>query len=170
MVTGQCGILVVVDTFDDADVAGLVMAVARRIRRTRMERLAPYGLSPHQAGAFLAIARHRHHHGEQELRLSDLARRLRIAPRSTTEVVDALCERGLIQREPSATDRRATSLVLTAEGEQMLAEVGRANPGAEVFAALSAPERADLAELLGKALGPDHAHRAGRGDPAETTS
>src|SRR5699024_10014861 len=113
VVTGQCGILVAVDTFDDT--ARLLMDVERRIRR----------------------ARHRHRHECAELRLSDLARRLRIAPRSATEVVDALCERGLVEREPSSTDRRATSLVLTAKGRGILTDVNNASPATEVFAPLS---------------------------------
>lgn len=153
MVTGQCGILVAVDTFDDA--ARLVMAVARRIRRARTQALAPYGLTPHQAAAFLTIARHHHHHGCEELRLSELARRLRIAPRSATEVVDALCERDLVEREPSSTDRRATSLVLTGKGNDILADVNNASPATEVFAPLSPPERATLEELLTKVLDAD---------------
>jgi len=153
VVTGQCGILVAVDTFDDA--ARLVMAVARRIRHARTRALAPYGLTPHQAAAFLAIARHRHHHECAELRLSDLARRLRIAPRSATEVVDALCERGLVEREPSSTDRRATSLVLTAKGRGILTDVNNASPATEVFAPLSPAERATLEELLTRVLDAD---------------
>lgn len=138
------------NTIDDA--ARQIMQLARRIRRARTEALAPYGLSPHQAGAFVAIARHQHHHPDEELRLSDLAHRLRIAPRSATEVVDALCERGLVRREPSATDRRATSLVLTPVGKDLLADVRAANPATEVFAALTDAERNQLGTLLQKIL------------------
>lgn len=129
------------------------MNTARRIRRARTESLSPYGLTPHQAGAFLAIARHRHHHPGQEMRLADLARFLRIAPRSATDVVDALAEQGLVAREPSSTDRRATSLVLTEAGTALLADVKGANPATEVFDALSESERATLATLLEKVLG-----------------
>ena len=138
------------DTPDD--MARQVMQLARRIRHARTEALAPYGLSPHQAGAFVAIARHQHLHPDEELHLSRLAHRLRIAPRSATEVVDALCERGLVRREPSATDRRATSLVLTPAGQDLLADVRAASPVAEVFAALTDAERARLGTLLQKIL------------------
>lgn len=128
------------------------MQLARRVRRARTRALAPYGLSPHQAGAFIAVARYQRRHPGEELRLSDLARRLRIAPRSATEVADALCERGLVRREPSATDRRATSLVLTPAGQGLLANVRAANPATEVFAALTAAERTQLGALLKKIL------------------
>lgn len=128
------------------------MQVARRVRRVRTKALAPYGLTPHQAGAFIAIAQRRHRFSDEEFRLSDLARKMRIAPRSATEVVDALCERGFVQREPSATDRRATSLVLTQAGQELLADVRHANPVTEVFAALSDAEHATLGSLLHKIL------------------
>ena len=138
------------DTLDE--MTRQVMQLARRIRRARTEALAPYGLSPHQAGAFVAIARYQQRHPNEEFRLSDLARRLRIAPRSATEVVDALCERQLVRREPSATDRRATSLVLTPAGQDLLADVRAASPATEVFAALTDAERAQLGSLLQKIL------------------
>lgn len=140
----------IMETLDD--ITRQVMQLARRIRRARTKALAPYGLTPHQAGAFVAIARHQRRAPDEEMRLSDLARRLRIAPRSTTEVVDALCERELVQREPSATDRRATSLVLTAAGQALLADVRAANPATEVFAALTDAERERLGALLRKIL------------------
>ena len=42
------------------------------------------------------------------MRPSVLAERLHIAARSATEVVDALEERGLVERGPDPDDRRAT--------------------------------------------------------------
>ena len=152
MVTGQCAILVFVDTSDD--IARLVVQAARRVRGARARALAPYGLTPHQAAAFLTIARHTQHQSDAELRLSDLARRMRIAPRSATEVVDALCARDLVRREPSSTDRRATSLLLTPTGRDLLADVSTANPATEVFSALTNAEREHLTQLLAKVL--DH--------------
>lgn len=142
--------LVIVDSSDS--LTRQVMHTARLLRKARREALAPYGLAPHQAGAFLAIARHTRHHPEAELRLSGLARYLRIAPRSATEVVDALCHRGLIQRRPSPTDRRATSLILTQAGEDLLDDVRQANPADDVFSPLTDSEQRTLAQLLAKVL------------------
>lgn len=159
MGTGQCATLVCVDT--GSDVTRLVTETARRIRRARMDSLAPYGLTPHQAGAFLVIGHQRAGHDRSdpdrgdpggELRVSDLARRLRIAPRSATEVVDALCASALVAREPSTTDRRATSLVLTARGQGLIDDVRRASPATSVFAALTEGERETLGTLLRKVL------------------
>lgn len=156
------------------DLAGLVMMTARRMRRARMEALRPYGLTPQQAGAFLIVARHSRHdphagagggraagatnHGAagqieapRELRLSDLAQRLRIAPRSVTEVVDALCEKDLVQRRPSPTDRRATIVVLTDAGERLHTELAARRPGAtDLFAPLTTAEQEQLRALLSR--------------------
>lgn len=84
------------------------------------------------------------------MRLRELSEHLRIAPRSTTEVVDGLQERGLVQRRPDPADRRATLITLTEQG----AEVGMAiqaarDAGAErFFGTLSAADHADLARIL----------------------
>src|SRR5438132_4163295 len=56
---------------------------------------------------------------------SELSDQLHIAPRSTTEVVDSLESRGLIQRRPDPADRRATLVELTEHGASLL-EVIRA--------------------------------------------
>ncbi len=153
VVTCQFARLVAVDT--SSDLPRLIMRLSRRIRRARAEAFSPYGLSPHQAGAFLAISRHGHHRPEEELRIADLARHLRIAPRSATEVVDALCARGLIARESSATDRRATSLVVTDAGKALHHDVRAASPTPELFAQLTPEEQETLQRLLEKLLDED---------------
>ncbi len=91
-----------------------------------------------------------------------MAERLRIAPRSATEVIDALEERGLVERGPDETDRRATCVSLTGPGREVLAEVNsaRGSAGSQHFAVLTDTERATLAELLAKldARPTEHAH------------
>ena len=57
------------------------------------------------------------------MRPSVLADHLRIAPRSATEVVDALEERGWVQRSPDPTDRRATTSTLTGAGRELVAAI-----------------------------------------------
>ncbi|HXF03580.1 MAG TPA: MarR family transcriptional regulator [Arthrobacter sp.] len=108
--------------------------------------MAPLGVAPSQARALRMLR----HHGS--LRLGELSERLRIAPRSATDIVDGLQERGWCAREPDPTDRRATVVVLTEAGR----EIGQAirkiqvNHAEEYFAALSAAERSELSSLLGK--------------------
>ncbi|MGY1781644.1 MarR family winged helix-turn-helix transcriptional regulator [Geodermatophilus sp. SYSU D01036] len=129
---------------EGAELGELVMRAARTQRRRWRDVLAPWALSPHQARALRVV-------GLQEgVRLSDLAEALHIAPRSATEVADALQERGLLERTPDPTDRRAVLLRATAEGRRVQAEVDAARRAdtRELFARLSAAERAELARLL----------------------
>ena len=75
-----------------------------------------------------------------------------LAPRSTTEVADALESRGLIQRRPDPVDRRATLVELTGHGASVLEAIRAARgTGAErVFGRLSQTDRAHLARILRK--------------------
>jgi DNA-binding MarR family transcriptional regulator len=86
------------------------------------------------------------------MRLSDLAELLRIAARSTTEVVDSLEDKGLLARQPDPHDRRATLVALTEPGIA-LGEAIRSSRGTEaerVFDRLSTTDRAHLARILKK--------------------
>ncbi len=109
-----------------------------------MAAFAPWDITPGQARA-LAVLSH-----QESVRLSDLADRLRIAPRSTTEVVDGLQERGLVERRPDPTDRRATLIALTEEGGKV-AEAIRLARQAEAeafFGTLSPADRAHLTRIV----------------------
>jgi DNA-binding MarR family transcriptional regulator len=84
--------------------------------------------------------------------LSELSDRLRIAPRTATEFVDALQARDLVRRRPDPADRRATLVEVTDHGAGILAEI-RATRGTEagrVFGRLSPADRAELARILSK--------------------
>ncbi|GEM_PF-332881 len=130
-----------------------LMTVTRGLRRGWAESIAHTGLAPHQARALRVIA------AEGRLRPSELAEGLRVTPRSVTEVVDALIERGLVNREPDPTDRRAMVLSLTSSGEELAAEIRacRSAHTESVFGTLSTKDRATLLALLDR-LG---AHLAG---------
>ena len=81
-----------------------------------------------------------------------LAQTLVMPPSNVTVLVDRLVERGLMQRERSATDGRAMNLRLTAKGAELARRVQRVSQTMEasLLASLSAGERAMLAELLHK--------------------
>ena len=134
-----------------ADPAELLMRAARTLRRRSAEALAPWELSPHHVRALRVVCAGA---GGGETRLSDVAAALRIAPRSATEVVDVLEARGLVERSPSALDRRAVVVRPTAEGERVRAAVERhrAEQSASFLGALTPEERDTLAELLRKVL------------------
>ena len=86
----------------------------------------------------------------QALRLSELSDHLHIAPRSTTDVVDGLQQRGLIQRSPDPHDRRAMLVSLTDQGRRagIAIRAARDADAERFFAALSDADRKELARIL----------------------
>ena len=119
-------------------------AVARRLRQVNREALAPWEITPSQFRALGTLVR------DGTMRLSDLSERLRIAPRSTTEVVDALQDRGLVERLPDPHDRRATLVRLTEHGADLARSLRstRAAEAAGFFARLTDADRTELARIL----------------------
>ncbi|WP_114907318.1 MarR family winged helix-turn-helix transcriptional regulator [Ornithinimicrobium murale] len=135
----------------------LIQHLARHLRRGSAVETAPWGLSPHQARALGVIARtegrrRRSPEGDQGrgLRLGALAEWLHIAPRSATEVVDALEELGLALRAPDPADRRAVLVGLTDRGRQVAHEIRAARRAQTetILDELSAQDRAQLRASL----------------------
>ena len=90
------------------------------------------------------------------LRLKDVAQRLRIAPRSATEVIDQLEKKELVVRAHDPLDRRATLVQLSPTGFELSAQVrtARRSHTEEYFGRLTAADRAELARILTQ-LGPE---------------
>ena len=127
----------------------LLMAVARRVRRAHVDALADWQVTPSQARALRVLAR------ADGMRPSVLADELQIAPRSASEVADALEERGWLVRRPDPTDRRATVLTLTGSGQDLVGAIEdvrrRASEG--VLDVLTPAQRRTLHDILGTVLG-----------------
>jgi DNA-binding MarR family transcriptional regulator len=121
-------------------------SVARRLRETSQEALAPWDITPSQLRALHVLARH------GVMRLSALSDHLRIAARSATEVADALETRGLVERRPDPDDRRATLVELTGHGTSVLDAIRAVSGTAaeRAFDRLSQADRAHLARILRK--------------------
>ncbi|MEV0901464.1 MarR family winged helix-turn-helix transcriptional regulator [Actinoplanes sp. NPDC049802] len=119
-------------------------AVTRRLRERTRITLEPWHVSPSQSRALSVLT------SDGEIRLSVLAERLHIAPRSATEVVDDLQHRGLVERKPDPTDRRATLVALTPAGAATAAAIreARASEGERLFAGLDPADRTELARIL----------------------
>lgn len=123
----------------------LLMQTTRTLRRRWHEILQPWELSPHEYRALKAIGA-----ADDPVRLGAIAKALRIAPRSATEVVDRLEARNLTERLPDPADRRAVCVHLTEHGRNILGELDSARDAdaIEVFARLSPDERDELSRLL----------------------
>ncbi|PWJ47485.1 DNA-binding transcriptional regulator, MarR family [Quadrisphaera granulorum] len=158
---------------NSAELADALLGAARALRRGFHTALEPAGLSPHHARALrvLAHANHTRDNASQDsasqsdgVRISELAAALRIAPRSATEVVDGLADRGLAERRADPADRRAVVVVLTEAGREAVAHAERARTraAAELFGTLTDDERASLTALL-RRLPPDAAVSDGGG-------
>jgi DNA-binding MarR family transcriptional regulator len=110
------------------------------------ERLAPLKLTPADTG-ILRILRFSPGTSQQEL-----SGRLGIHPSRLVAILDALEERGLLERRPNSDDRRQYSLHLTTAGTTLLQDVGRIAREHQdaLLNALTREEREHLTGLLRK--------------------
>lgn len=135
---------------DDRDdtLADAFRSVARLLRQASVESLSQWDLTPSQFRALRAVLHH------DALRPSELSDHLRIAPRSTTEVLDDLAAKGLVERRPDPEDRRATLVTPTEHGKVVAEQIrsARGSESARVFAKLTPDDRAQLARILGELL------------------
>jgi DNA-binding MarR family transcriptional regulator len=99
------------------------ISVSRLARRLRVERLGLGGpetvLSDIQLAALSALERH------DAMTPGELAEHEKVQPPSMTRVIAVLEERGLVRREPHATDRRQVILTVTPEGRDLVQRVRR---------------------------------------------
>lgn len=122
----------------------LLLATARRLRREFAAALVHTGVTPAQARALRTVME------AGAMRPSTLADHLHIAPRSATDVVDALEARGLVEREPDPGDRRATLVRPTHAAREELAQVDRVRreQSERFLAVLDEDDRAALDRIL----------------------
>ena len=120
-------------------------------QRTRFLAIASeFDLAPAQLGALKALD------PENPIPMRDLALALACDNSNVTGIVDRLENRGLVERSPSASDRRVKMLVVTPEGAELRARVKqRMEEPPEPIKRLSEAEQAHLRDLLAKAMGRD---------------
>jgi DNA-binding MarR family transcriptional regulator len=134
------------DSGGDETLSEAFRSVARQLRDTSQDFLAPWDITPSQLRALRVLKRH------GAMRLSGLSGHLHIAARSTTEVVDALEARGLAERRPDPGDRRATLVEVTEHGASVLDAIreARGTEAERLFDRLSPTDQAHLARILRK--------------------
>jgi DNA-binding MarR family transcriptional regulator len=103
----------------DIDVTRLRVALARLSRRLRRHELA--GLTPTQLAALATIGK------AGPMRLGDLAAAEGIAPSTLTRLVTALEESGYVRRCADPSDARASTITITAHGQDALERIRTEN-------------------------------------------
>ena len=108
--------------------------------------LAPLGIDPRH---FLLLRFVVREEGRSQQALGDM---LRIPPSRMVALVDHLEQRGLLERRPNPSDRRARALYVTPAGKRLMGEAMRVAIGHEgsLGASLSGDERRQLVALLQK--------------------
>jgi DNA-binding MarR family transcriptional regulator len=88
----------------------------------------------------------------QGLKMRELSRRLMVTGGNVTGLTDRLVAEGLIEKRDDPKDRRAYTVLLTAEGKRQFRAMARAHEGwvIELFGALPPAEQAELFRLLGR--------------------
>src|SRR5213594_1017242 len=114
------------------------------VNRHSRASIARFGLGTTEFGVLEVL----YHKGE--LPVCEVQRRILVESSSTTYVVDKLCDRGLVRRRPSPTDRRVTLLALTPAGRRLIARIFPPHAAAMrgAVAALQRREQARAARLL----------------------
>jgi DNA-binding MarR family transcriptional regulator len=110
------------------------------------ERVAAVDLTPPQAGLLRAVAREP---GRSQQVLAD---RLGTPATRLVALVDALEQRGVLERRRNPDDRRLYAVHLTEAGEDLVRDLGRLAAEHEdaLLATLDVDERRTLADLLGR--------------------
>lgn len=94
----------------------VVARLERAVRQGINELVKPYGLTTLQYTTLSVLG------GRGELSNAQLARRAYMTPQSMSEVIEALEQKGLIERSPSPNHRRVMHAALTAKGRTVLRE------------------------------------------------
>ncbi|SDU86991.1 MarR family winged helix-turn-helix transcriptional regulator [Jiangella alkaliphila] len=128
-----------------ARIADLLSSANRRMRRASKLELERAGVTHSQLRVLRLLSA-----AGEPLRVSELARRLDVIPRSATSVVDLLEAGGLVERRPDPADRRAILVALTPAGDGVLRSMRahRAAGLAQMLDRLTDDEQAELIRLL----------------------
>ena len=120
------------------------LAVHHRMLRAVNDQMSECGLSMARTKVLMRLRE------QGPTRQSVLAADLGLSPHSITDIVDGLERRGLAERRPDPTDRRAKLVAITDAGEAGLdvANATRERLLKEIFGALSEADRATFLRLL----------------------
>lgn len=125
-------------------VAFLVAKVGFHAAARYGQRLGALDLQPPHVGVLRAVAADK---GQSQ---REIARRMHVPPSRMVSYIDDLEQRGLVERRPSPTDRRANALYLTTAGRRLLRQVVDLSiqHEHETCAGIDADQREQLIQLL----------------------
>jgi DNA-binding MarR family transcriptional regulator len=134
---------------DPVRISYVVARLERAIRRGINERVKPYGLTTLQYTTLSVLRRQ-----GRPLSNAQLARRAYMTPQAMSEVIEALEQKGLIERTPHPNHRRVYPAVLTPQGRKVLASCDTAVDDLEetMLRDLDARQRAAVVDGLTTAV------------------
>jgi DNA-binding MarR family transcriptional regulator len=137
----------------DGPAEGAMMALmmtAKMIHRFRETRISQNKQFSKLSGPRMGVLFVVHHSGG--IRMGDLAAKLRVAPRTVTDLVDGLEHDGFLHRVPDPRDRRASILELSAQAKKDFDHMVKMRSAfvEEIFSPLSNDEKNTLVVLLNK--------------------
>lgn len=140
------------DTADDRErqlALKLWVVMARAFRAIQAHAVADQDRHDLSEGEF-AVLEALYHKGP--MLLNEVQRKVLVSSGGITYLIDRLARKGLVERRPCASDRRAMYAALTGEGERLIAGIfpGHAAAIAHAASALDADEKARLIELVKK--------------------
>ena len=106
--------------------ANKLMEVFSQFKRIHMKQSPVEGLTPGEAMLLIRISKLTKPE-DQGIKISDISSSMRVAPPSTTQMINTLEAGGYVERSMDKSDRRAVRVKLTKKGEEV---VGRAT---EIF-------------------------------------
>jgi DNA-binding MarR family transcriptional regulator len=116
-----------------------------RLRRAAVKELAPLGLTFAQSRVLRILAR-----AGEPRRMSDIAARFEVAPRSATSMIDSLEAAGLVERSADPSDRRSVLVSLAPGGRALVDRMStlRRESASALFGRLSDAQQEQLLALL----------------------
>jgi DNA-binding MarR family transcriptional regulator len=124
----------------------LLARLGMESRRMWGQMLGEHGLTPHQFGVLMALA------ALQAASQQQLSRAVGVDPRNAVPILDALEQRGLLERRPDPADRRRHAITLTKAGQAKIEQLRQAGNELESWflRSLTDEERAGLHATLSK--------------------
>ena len=132
------------DAQQEPRISYVIARLERAVRQGINELVKPYGMTTLQYTTLSVLGR------RGELSNAQLARRAYMTPQSMSEVIEALEQKGLIERSPSPNHRRVYPAALTTKGRKVLRECDAVVDAFEqtMFAGLTARQAQSLREGL----------------------